>query len=395
MKTEFLLRRQAIRLRFGGAPVSMICRQLGRSREWFYKWWDRYSHQGADALIERSHAPHTSPHQLSHEVRQAIYRIRQRLMRRRGPRDRYRLAGAPTIRHELEVLGYRPLPSLRSIERLLQRTGLTQRSFRFAAVSRRRHYPGPQAHRSNQVHQLDTVGPRYLKGSSVRYYFLVYQDVFDHALYIEFHRTPNTEVVLEFVVRAWHRLGLPRYLQVDNDWLFASFGRWPGALNRFIRLALWVRIELVFIPEGEPCWNGAVEHRNGWFQTRLLAIPLHNPSHVRRELQQLLSVCWHEHLHANLGFRTTQAVRHTSSLRRLPANFRRPAHLSITVGKLTFIRKVRQSGRITVLGVKVRVGKRRKYEYVRATLFTRTALLKIYDQHRLIKTVDFPLRRAA
>jgi len=30
------------------------------------------------------------------------------------------------------------------------------------------------------VHQVDVVGPRYLKGSSPRYYFLVCEDVKEH-----------------------------------------------------------------------------------------------------------------------------------------------------------------------------------------------------------------------
>ena len=39
-------------------------------------------------------------------------------MRRRGPRERYRLAGAATIRHDLACLGYEPLLSIQTIERV-------------------------------------------------------------------------------------------------------------------------------------------------------------------------------------------------------------------------------------------------------------------------------------
>ncbi len=395
MSNEFQLRQRAIRLWLAGHPVSEICRQLERSREWFYIWWHRFQDEGGDGLHDHSRAPTTSPTELSVEVQQAIVTIRDRLMRRRGARDRYRLAGAPTIRHELEVLGYAPLPSLRSIERVLHNTGRTCPPFELQPTATSPAYPGPRATGSNQVHQFDLVGPRYLRGSHARYYFLVYRDVYDHAPFLGFFRAPDLETVLTFVVQAWQHLGVPRVLQVDNDVLFAGTGRWPGSLNRFIRLALLVGVELVFIPEGEPFWNGATENFNGWFQPRLLALQLHGPAQVRRELQALREVCYREHLHPELGFRTTHEVRRHLHPRRLPANFK--AHLQpmpIAVGKITFIRRVRRSGRITLLGVKVRVGKRWQGRYVRAALYTRNAQVKIHHGDRLIKTVSYPIRGA-
>jgi putative transposase len=286
------------------------------------------------------------------------------------------------------------LPSLRTINRILQEEGRTNPPFRVQPASTITTYPGPQATTSNQVHQFDLVGPRYLKGSSTRYYFLVYKDACDQTPYIEFQPEPNTEMAMAFVVRAWQRLGLPRYVQVDNGRLFAGTERWPGSISRFIRLALRVGVEIVFIPEGEPFRNGSAENFNGWFQERLLSIPLHSPAHVRRELKALMEVCVQENIHAHLGFRTPQQARRSLHPRRLPANFNEHLHpLPIATGKVTFIRQVRTSGRITVLGVKVRVGKRRKGHYVRAVLYTRTRTLKVYDHaNKLIKQVVYPMR---
>lgn len=393
MSAEFDVRQHAIRLRLAGKNVTFICQHLERSREWFYIWWRRYQEHGVDGLRDQSRAPKTSPSQLSGEVRQAIVSIRDRLTRRRGAHARYRLAGAPTIQHELEGLGYAPLPSLRAIDRVLQHTHRTCPTFRIQPTATSLAYPGPRARYSNHVHQFDVVGPRYLKGSHARYYFLVYKDAYDLTPYVEFHRAPNLDMVLAFVVRAWQRLGLPRYLQVDNDPLWAGTGRWPASLNRFIRLALLVKVELVFIPEGEPWWNGSVENFNGWFQERLLAIRLNSPAQVRRELAILMDICFREHLHAHLGFHTSQQVRRSLRPRRLPANFHQHLQsMPVAIGKVTFIRKVRRSGRITILSVKVHVGKRRQGRYVQATLYTRNTRLKIYHGHPLIKEMDFPLR---
>jgi hypothetical protein len=393
MSTEIQRRQSAIRMRLAGKTITWICQQLQRGRDWFYTWWGRYQDQGADGLRDQSRAPKTSYRAIADEVRQAILTIRDRLVRQRGPQARYRLAGAPTIRHELEVLGYAPLPSLRTIGRVLQGAGRTSPAFRLEPTATTPAYPGPHARFSNHLHQFDLVGPRYLKGSRTRYYFLVYKDVYDLTPFIGFFRAPDLEVVLKFLVQAWQRLGLPQILQVDNGVLFAGTGRWPGSLDRFIRLALLVGVELVFIPEGEPFRNGSVENFNGWFQERLLAIQLHGPTQVRRELQVLMEVCFREHVHPQLGFRTSCEVRRDLHPRRLPANFQ--AHLQpmpVAIGKITFIRKVRRSGRITILGVKIRVGKRLSGRYLQAILYTRNAKLKIHHGHKLIKIVDFPIR---
>lgn len=392
MSNEFQLRQRAIRLRLAGKTVTFICALLKRSRDWFYKWWHRFQEHGTDGLYDQSRAPRTSQ-QVPLEVRRAIVAIRDRLVRRFGPKDRYRLAGAAAIQHELEVLGYTPVPSLRTIDRVLFQSGRTNSTFRVQPPAARAKYPGPCATHSNHIHQFDLVGPRYLKGSHARYYFLVYKDAYDQTPYVEFHRAPTLDTVLAFLVRAWQRLGLPRYLQTDNDRLFAGTGRWPGSINRFIRLVLLVGVELVFIPPHEPFRNGSVENFNGWFQERLLSIPLRGPAQVRRELKVLMEVCFQEHVHPHLGFRTPKEVRRSLHPQRLPANFKQHLQpLPIPTGKVTFIRKVRRSGRITVLDVKVHVSKRLKGRYVRATLYTRTAKLKIYNGRDLVKQLNFPIR---
>src|SRR5512139_2579292 len=110
MSHELVLRQKAIRWKQAGRCVSWICQQVEHSREWFYKWWNRYQEEGASGLQDRSHTSRTHPGRCSSDMCQSILKIRDRLMRRRGPRARYRLAGAVTTRHELACLGYDPLP---------------------------------------------------------------------------------------------------------------------------------------------------------------------------------------------------------------------------------------------------------------------------------------------
>jgi transposase-like protein len=390
MSAELSLRQRALRLKLAGWAVTLICHTLGRGRDWFYKWWRRYQAEGANGLRDRSHAPRVRHRVVSDELRQSILQIRDRLMRRHGPRERYRLAGAPTIRRELEGLGYAPLPGLRTIERVLQGAGRTSPAFRLQPQVASSDYPRWKISRSNQGHQLDLIGPRYLKGSRRQWYFLVYRDVYDHAGYIEFQPKPKMETILAFVVHAWQRLGLPDVLQVDNSELFGLTSH-PGAISRLIRLALLVGVQLTFIPEHEPWRNGSVEHFNGWLQERLLVIPLRSPGQVRRELEALMTTCTHEHIHPQLNFQTTAQVRRGLSLCKLPHNFgahRQP--LPVAIGRVVFIRRVRPSGRITVLGIKYKLPKRWAGHYVVATLYTRTMTIKIRHHPHLLRQADFP-----
>jgi hypothetical protein len=186
MSHELMLRQKAIRWKQAGRAVSWICQRLEHSREWFYKWWNRYQLEGANGLRDRRHAPQNHPQGWSSEICQSILDIRDCLMRRRGPRERYRLAGAVTIRHELVCLGYEPLPSIRTIKRVLQQGDRTSPAFRPEPCASSSSYPAVRLTHSNQRHQLDLIGPRYLKGPRRQWYFLVYRDVYDGVVFIEF-----------------------------------------------------------------------------------------------------------------------------------------------------------------------------------------------------------------
>lgn len=388
--SEIQLRQKAIRLKQAGWSVTWICHQLGRGRDWFYKWWNRYTDEGTAGLRERSRAPKTAQRIWPPDMRQAILQIRDRLARRHGPRERYRLAGAPTVRYELACLGYETLPSLRTIERVLQAGERTSPAFRPQPCAVSSDYPSRRATGSNQIHQLDLIGPRYLKGSRRQWFFLVYRDIYDQAVYVEFQPKPKMEIVLDFVVRAWQRLGLPERLQVDNSELFGLTSH-PGALSRFVRLALWVGVELTFIPQHEPWRNGSIEYFNGWLQERILSIQLRASAQVRRELAAMMTTCWEEHIHPQLNFQTTAQVRKGLATRTLPHKFE--AHqqpLPVPTGRVIFIRRVRPSGRITILGIKFKIGKRFAHRYILAKLYTRTMTLKIYYHGRVLKQFAFP-----
>ncbi len=78
--------------------------------------------------------------------------------------------GAQAIYWEMEELGVTPLPSIRTINRILSRNDLThRRTGKYEAKGTA--YPKLPSLLQNQAHQADLVGPCYLKGP-VRFYSL-------------------------------------------------------------------------------------------------------------------------------------------------------------------------------------------------------------------------------
>jgi hypothetical protein len=74
---------------------------------------------------------------------------------------RLRLAGTSVadICRILKALHIHPLPSLRTIERVLSRNGLWQPKVKLSRFMSSHTYPTPQADESNDLHELGVVGP--------------------------------------------------------------------------------------------------------------------------------------------------------------------------------------------------------------------------------------------
>lgn len=393
MNDELSDRQRAIRMRLAGDTVPMIAQSLRRSEAWVHKWWQRYLTGGGDGLYDLTRAHSNVVNRTPAHIERAILGIRRRLAARATPETRYALIGAATIHEELKALGFMPVPTVRTIERILQRANLTSPCIRLARRVPHGTYPGPQAHDSNQVHQVDIVGPRYLSGDKTKYYFLVCKDAFDQAVYAEFQAGNGMDQVLPFLIRAWQHLGLPQWVQFDNGRQFYGSGRWERSLNRVIRLVLRLGVQPIFIPEAQPERNGSVENFNGWFQPLLLRRPFPNVAAVRRELCRLLAAANEQHVHQHLGFKTPTQCRRGKRLRKLPANFALNFDkIPVAVGKITFIRWVPVHGYIDILGESVKVGRRLRFQYVKVTVETHTQILKIYRNGRLIKQCKFELR---
>jgi putative transposase len=392
MHDEFAARQRAITLRLSGRPVQAICQALGRSTFRFHKWRRRYLEAGAEGLYDLTHATHHVAQRIAPELERAILPVRRRLQAHATPATRYSLVGATAILAELEALGIRPLPNPRTVERVLQRNGLTAPRVRLAPLLPRQEWPGPQARASNELHEVDLVGPVYLKGRGHRYYIWVGKDAFDGAACLRLAESRRMDEVLGFLGECWKDLGRPAQVQFDNARELAGWGRSARAPSRVIRLGLRFGVSPVFIPKGEPQFNGSVENFNGWFQEPLFQRRFKRPGDLRRELARLQEAVNTQHAHPRPGGKTPAQHRRGLRLQKLPAGFAAPTdRLPLAAGRVTFIRRVSRAGTVTVLSQSFRAGTKYKGLYLRLVLDTWRGRLTAYLNGRVVKRWPYRL----
>lgn len=392
MNDELAARQRAISLRLAGRSVKHICSVLDRAEAWFHKWWGRYLQAGPEGLYDLTRANHHVAQRLSPELERTILSVRRRLQAHASPATRYSLTGAAAILAELKTLDIRPLPCERTVERVLQRNGLTAPRVRLAPLLPRQEWPGPQARASNDLHEVDLVGPVYLKGSGHRYYIWVGKDAFDGAVCLRLAYSRRMDEVLWFLGECWKDLGRPEQVQFDNARELAGWGPAARTLSRVIRLCLRFGVSPVFIPEGEPQFNGSVENFNGWFQEPLFQRRFQRPGDLRRELARLQEAVNTQHVHPRLGGQTPAQHRRGLRLQKLPASFEVPTtKLALAAGRVAFIRRVSLSGTVRVLSQSFRVGKKHRGLYLRLVVDTGRGELTAYLNGRILKRWAYKL----
>jgi transposase len=370
---ELRLRRQAIRLHLKGVRLKVILEKVRRSRAWFSKWQKRFDQLGSVGLRSRSRRPHHTPIACSPRIERLIVRTRGRLVK-----QKVGLSGPRAIQRELRKLGLgKQTPSWSTILRVLHQRGVLRPPAKVPSA----YFPKPLRVVRGTLHALDWTC-RYLEVGLKVYAF--------HSLNLRtcacsqsIVANKSSETVMAHVLASWKTLGIPYFLQLDNDAAFCGGYKAPCVFGRFVRLCLYVGIELIFLPVTEPECNGEVDELNGlwahafWERQRFASfarVQRANPTFVQWYLTDYAPPLL-------AGLTPTQAQR-TEPRRRLTATQIAywPDALPITAGRIHFIRKVKPDGTISVLNETWKVSKHLAGKYVWATLVTHCRRLDIWYQ---------------
>jgi putative transposase len=378
----------AVQRFINGEKPESICAALGRSKVWLYKWVKRYNENNDSWSEARSRRPKTFSGRTPSEVEELVKIVRFNLY------NNGLFCGAQAIRWELEDLEIEPLPSLRTINRILCRKELThRRTGKYEPKGTP--YPALPSELPNQTHQADLVGPCYLKGP-LRFYGLNAIDLSTARCGLHPAETKAGNDILNGFWAIWKRLGVPERIQIDNAMYFWGSLRYPRGMGPLIRLCLHMGVEPWFIPLAEPWRNGVIERFNTHYQQKFLA---KNHMMTMDDLKRETLAFEHRHnsryRYSKLKGKTPlKALAATKARLRFPQEEELPPRCSKKpeTGRYHLVRLIRSDLRLTISGEQFAVAPELMYEYVVATIDVKEQKLKLYLDNTQVDEFDYQLR---
>ena len=372
MKTEIELHKQAIALHL-------------------QRWISRYrSNEPVGSLQNHSRASKHRRGTYPERIKKMVHQIRVERECGRRTKYQYALVSAQVIYYELQELHVSPLPSSRTIHRWLKRAG--QIPVRKSQKPPNPTYPLLPCKAVNDVQELDFKGPFYLKDHSHKYYLLALRDKISKKTALRALSKKNMDAIVDFLVDSWQEIGCPKRLKMGNCLDFRGSNLYPRALSKLIRVCLDLGVQPVFVPIREPWRNGVVENLNGLLTRFLLRLQtFETEQQLHKEVQRLETAINTTHRLPALEGKTLQEFAAHARLRYPPPSYDwRTRHLQLVKGKVTFIRFVRKSDRITVTANdKVLIGERYKWQYVTAVVDVAQKRLSILWQGKYLKTFTY------
>ena len=372
-------RREAVRRRLAGEDPEEIAAGLGRSSRWVRKWVARHGEEsGEDAWAQsRSRAPHISPARTPDELAGQILAARERLVA--NPRAQY---GSLAIQWELRRLGVEPIPPSRTIERVLQRAGVSRprcRSPRYE--SKGVPYPAPVAVEPGAIHQVDLIGPRHLFGG-IEFHALNLIDVGSHEAANDILEVVRPPLLAVSLASAWSRVGVPAVAQLDNH---ANFrGGIQPAYQHFgpvVATCLDLGVTPRFIPLREPWRNGVVEHFNDvWDKSFFRTETFTGLDHLRTENEAFIAFHNTHHRYAAHGGASPSEVWGDQCRNPLDPGYQPPTRLPAR-GRIEVVRYIRSNRRIDLFGKRITVAEDQTYQYV-------TAIIRVRAKKVTVVTID-------
>ena len=391
MKTESTLRKRAIALYLQGWNKSEIARKLQRSRSWVQRWISRY-HPDAPtrSLQDHSRAPQTMAWSYPKRIKNMVIQIRQEREKGKRAKYQYALVSAQAIYYELRELRVSPIPSPRTIHGWLKQADrIPERKPRKASNPT---YPELPCQAVNAVQELDFKGPFYLQDHAHKYYLMVLRDKLSKKTALRALANKSMEAILDFLVSAWQKMGCPKRLKMDNCLDFRGSNLYPRSPSKLMRVCLDLGVQPVFIPLREPWRNGVVENLNGLLGRFLFRTQtFETEKQLHQAVLRLETTINTMHRLPALEGKTPQEFAGNAKLRYPPTSYDwRTRDLQLVKGKVTFLRFVRKSGRITLTAKdKFLVGKKYKWHYVLAVVDLAKKRLNVIWQGKHIRSFDY------
>jgi hypothetical protein len=239
--------------------------------------------------------------------------------------------------------GFVPLPSVRTVGRILERRGMVegQRRIRFTAPARGWYLP-EVAQGLDELDSFDVIEALAIKNGP---HFEVFSCISLHgglAGAFVVHPSVTAKAAVSGLEAYWRDVGLPGYAQFDNDARFQGpHGRkHQDVLSRVVRMCLSLEVAPVFVPPRETGFQAQIENLNGQWQQKVWQ------RFVFENLEQLKA----QSARYIAAKRSHGAVRQEAAPDRRPFPTEWRLDLQTTPrGRLIFIRRTNDAGEVRLL----------------------------------------------
>jgi hypothetical protein len=292
--------------------------------------------------------------------------------------------GAQAIFEALLERGTTPLPSIRTIGRVLRRRGALDGKRRV-----RRPPPPPGwylpdvAARQAELDSIDIVEGLAIKGGP---YLEVLNAVSLHGGLVGSwpHEGAVTAAwAVEALIEHWRGVGLPRYAQFDNDTIFTGPHTRRDTIGRVMRLCLGLGVVPVFVPPRETGFQAMIEGYNGLWQAKVWArFTFTAPAGVREQSDRFV---------AAVRARRSERIDTAPARRAFPAPWRLDLQ-SHPRGRIVFVRRTGAVGAVRLLERSHAVDPRWANRLVRAEFDLDAGKIRVYALRRKEPTAQPMLR---
>jgi putative transposase len=373
----------------GGASLRQVAAQFGVALATVQRWVARAGDQRLDRVdwTDRPCGLATPVNRTARQVEDLVLTIRQQL------RDSSDLGefGAAAIHREWRARGLADPPALRTLGLILQRRGALDYRRRL-----RRPPPPPGwylpdvADGRAELDSFDIVEGLVIQGGVP---VEVLNGIALHGGLVA--SWPQNMITAKFVVEAmvehWRAVGLPAYVQFDNDPIFEGAQIHPDTIGRVTRTCLSLGVVPVFVPPRETGFQAAIEGFNGRWQAKVWA-RFHHESLLGLQAQSARYVTAHRQ-------RSAPRIERAPPRRPFPRRWRLDlqAHPQ---GRLIFLRRSNEQGTVQLLGRAFAVDPLWQHRLVRAEVDLKQQRIRFYtlrrrapDQQPLVHETGYLLPR--
>lgn len=340
-----------------GMGMREVSRAFGVSLSVVQRWVNRAAEQRLDRIdwSNRSTSAGRSRNRTSAEVEELILALRQNL----AEESELGEYGANAIHAELVEREVTNAPSVRTIGRILERSGALDGRYRIRRPPPPKgwYLPDVSARRA-ELDSFDTVtGLIIAAGPEV----VVLNGISLHGGLVTSwpHEAITALLTATLIKQHWGKFGRPGYAQFDNDTVFQGPHHHRDVVGRVSRTCLQLGVVPVFAPPREPGFQAAIESYNGRWQAKVWS---------RFKHKSLIDLCRRSDLYVAAA-RQRAAQRIESAPPRMTLQDDLDIDLQARPkGMMIFIRRTDDIGRVLLLGRQFLVDRHWPHRLTRAEL---------------------------